>query len=1229
MKILSLRFKNINSLRGEWKIDFTAEPFSSNGLFAITGATGAGKTSILDAICLALYHQTPRLNVSPTSNQLMTRHTGNCLAEVEFEVKGKGYRAFWSQRRARNKAEGKLQPPQVELSTLDGKIIAEKTREKEQKIEKITGLNFARFTKSMLLAQGGFAAFLNAKPNDRAELLEELTGTEVYGQLSQQVYQHYRDAKASLDILTAKAENADLLADETINALTVEQDDLSKQVTQQQQQRDDLVIKQQWQQQWLFLHDEKKRLEEQLNTANIAFAEQQTALDKLAQSDPAERLRPYAEKQQAAQCALQKTQTDYQQQQTTEDEGAVQQQQYAMQQQEAKAAYEQSFSAQRETETQLAEVLMPLDRDIVQLKQRIAQLSEQQKQCTTEQQTQQGESTHLNEQLATIQQQRQHASAYLDSHREWQTLGEHLPLWTEKLAQRQTHYRQLDTLQKESDQLKAEQQAKALLIQATQQAVNDATQQAEQAKQRWQQTTEDFKQQFARVDSEKISHDLKQLQQQKEQQIQLQPLAERYQKRGEEQQNEEEKITQQQTLLLSEQQAMIELEQQLIAQKNQRGDLEKLLEQEQQIAALSDYRDRLQKEQACPLCGSAHHPAIAEYQQLEVSITQQRLKATRQKLERLSKEESSLNGKIARLNEGIKHALAQCASLTKTLAVTKQTWQTLNETLGISLVIEEAGDLQRYLQTFSAQKEQLSDLLQRYTTTEKQLRAEKDTVLVTERNCEQQAHALAIAQNEYHANEKRYARLATESEQCNTTISTLEQQLDQQLTAFKFSLPKNQSEPQCLAQWQQKWKRYQQHQQTLDKANEKEHMLKLALERVTVKANALTEQIDALRTKYTAVMSEHKEKSQQRHAAFGEQSLQAIKNAVQHTTQQAKQIWDDKERLFAEQTAEQQKLIGKLETLQQQLQTEQHLADDSVANWKTHLAASPFDDQQAFAAALLDEAIREPLQALKKSLEQDQQQATIKLQHIVSQGEQHQQQPAFSADGYELDGLNAQLLALNKELDALNKRRGAIRESLDNDQHRRQAQQALLAKKTRQQSSYDDWAYLNGLIGSADGAKFRKFAQGLTLDHLVYLSNQQLKRLHGRYLLKRKQSEALELQVIDTWQADSERDTKTLSGGESFLVSLALALALSDLVSHKTSIDSLFLDEGFGTLDSETLETALDALDVLNASGKMIGVISHIDAMKERIAVQIHVKKANGLGVSQLADQFKFVGKRE
>ena len=196
--------------------------------------------------------------------------------------------------------------------------------------------------------------------------------------------------------------------------------------------------------------------------------------------------------------------------------------------------------------------------------------------------------------------------------------------------------------------------------------------------------------------------------------------------------------------------------------------------------------------------------------------------------------------------------------------------------------------------------------------------------------------------------------------------------------------------------------------------------------------------------------------------------------------------------------------------------------------------------------------------------------------------------------------------------------RSAQRALLSRDEQSRLNQQALFVALNGQTTEVDIWQRLDGLIGSAKGDKFRKFAQGLTLDHLLNLANRHLGRLHARYLLQRKTSGELELEIVDSWQGDATRDTRTLSGGESFLVSLALALALSDLVSHKTSIDSLFLDEGFGTLDGDTLEIALEALDTLNASGKMIGVISHVEGMKERIATQIKVYKDNGIGYSRL-----------
>lgn len=314
-------------------------------------------------------------------------------------------------------------------------------------------------------------------------------------------------------------------------------------------------------------------------------------------------------------------------------------------------------------------------------------------------------------------------------------------------------------------------------------------------------------------------------------------------------------------------------------------------------------------------------------------------------------------------------------------------------------------------------------------------------------------------------------------------------------------------------------------------------------------------------------------------------------------------------------------LQSQLTTLQQQETLERERLQQSQAQFNAALTASCFADRDAFLSALLDETSIRQLEQQKQTLENQLQQATALSVQASMQLQAHQAQ---RPEGLETDAatLQAQLHQLAQQLRDNTTHQGEIRQQLKQDADNRLHQQALMQQIEEAARQADDWGYLNALIGSSTGDKFRKFAQGLTLDNLVWLANQQLNRLHGRYLLQRKASDALELEVVDTWQADAVRDTRTLSGGESFLVSLALALALSDLVSHKTRIDSLFLDEGFGTLDSETLDTALDALDALNATGKTIGVISHVEAMKERIPVQIKVKKINGLGYSRLDREF-------
>ena len=177
-------------------------------------------------------------------------------------------------------------------------------------------------------------------------------------------------------------------------------------------------------------------------------------------------------------------------------------------------------------------------------------------------------------------------------------------------------------------------------------------------------------------------------------------------------------------------------------------------------------------------------------------------------------------------------------------------------------------------------------------------------------------------------------------------------------------------------------------------------------------------------------------------------------------------------------------------------------------------------------------------------------------------------------------------------------------------------QQELIAEQQETYDSYIQWSELNDLIGSRDGKKFRLIAQEYTLDILLQYANQHLQRINQRYTLRRIDN-SLSISITDHDMAGEIRSVNSLSGGESFLVSLALALALSSLSSTRLNVESLFIDEGFGTLDSDTLAVALDALEGLYHQGKKVGVISHVAEMSERIPVKIHLEK-QGSGKSTI-----------
>lgn len=243
MRLLSVRLQNLNSLNGTHEVVFEKPPLAAAGVFLITGPTGAGKSTLLDAITLALYGRAARYG-SDKADEMMSRHTAECYAEVEFETSGRRLRASWRMRRARGRPEGKLQPVERRLAdATSGIILAEKSGEMDRQIEEMTGLDAQRFLRSVLLAQGQFAAFLKAKPNERAELLEKITGTEIYSELSKLAFEAHKAKEECFARLKAQLGALAVLSDDDRSNLELSIADMRTQTASSANERD-IVAKQ-------------------------------------------------------------------------------------------------------------------------------------------------------------------------------------------------------------------------------------------------------------------------------------------------------------------------------------------------------------------------------------------------------------------------------------------------------------------------------------------------------------------------------------------------------------------------------------------------------------------------------------------------------------------------------------------------------------------------------------------------------------------------------------------------------------------------------------------------------------------------------------------------------------------------------------------------------------------------------------------------------------------------
>ncbi|WP_127957931.1 AAA family ATPase [Serratia microhaemolytica] len=1074
MRILQLRFSNLNSLCGEWQIDFTHPAFIADGIFAIIGPTGAGKSTILDALCLALYGRTPRLHkVSKSSNEIISRQRGECFAEVTFETQSGSYRCHWSQRRARNKANGELQPPKHEISDAEsGQLLENKINEVAKRIEVVTGMDFDRFTRSMLLAQGGFAAFLQASADERAPILERITGSEIYSQISQRAHKLRQQEQQTLSLLQAATAGIELLSAE-------QEQQMMQHIIQQQQQREQLSQQLASIGQAIDWWREIER--RQAEIAGLAEQRQQLQHEQLA-------FQPQRSRLQRALAAAEldglysrlttlRQQQQQDQQQLRQQQQALPALQTQLEQQTAQYLLAQRQLAQQRSAFTDAEPLLQqvrlLDQSLADQQHTINQHQQLYQQAQSQLATEQAVEQQQQQQKQATEQQLANINHYLLQHQadRWLESGlASVELQLNSLLTLQHHIEQ--TEQREREQRKLQQQSATTLAQQQQQ-VTACQQQLQQSE----------------------------LQLQQRQAALQQLLAGRLLR---EYRSEKEALLREIALL-------------------------------RQIAALEQQRATLTDGKPCPLCGATEHP-FAQGNLPQPDETEQQ---------------------ITRLTCLIEQAELQQQQL--------EQWQ-LAEKQAREQLIRAESELQRATQQQQHLAQRQSDITQQLTTQQADFAAQWQAVL-------SDLQPLGV------------------TEFAPSQITTLLATLTARLRA-----------------WQQKISERTVIEQKLAAINGELTQLSPLIDN---RKHALAQQQQRL----TLLQQQLTDSQQQRQQLFGdddpETRQQQLKRAIsdaEHSVELARHAEQESQRQCRDVQQAIASLTLRINECQQQLQ-------QTETDFVLALPAQGFSHEAELLAAILSPAERQQLAEQANAL--DQRDVGLSAQQAQSQ-QALAQQRALQISQQPLAELLWQQSSLQPELERVLTEITKLQLQLDNNQQQRQKSAEAQAAIVAQQRECQRWEDLYQLIGSHDGKKYRNFAQGLTFEIMVNYANQQLQKMSDRYLLIRDRNQPLELNVIDNYQAGEIRSTKNLSGGESFIVSLALALGLAQMASQNVRVDSLFLDEGFGTLDEEALNTALEALASLQQTGKLIGVISHVAALKERISTQILVTPQIG-GRSELS----------
>ena len=1167
MKIKKIEFCNINSLAGEWTIDFESPDFANSGMFCISGPTGSGKTSILDAICLGLYGATPRLKaIVGESNEVMTYGSKNCYAKVTFECRGSVYSACWDQHRAAR--TNKLQKYSwVLINETTGSTEASLSRqtEIEATMTRIIGLDFDQFTKSMMLAQGEFNKFLKCKENERAAILEKLTGDVIYRKIAVAVHDCYADANKAVGDIENKMSGVTLLSEDEVV-------DLNAKIDEATTQKETFACNEErfrnictWFENLHGMETLLKTAQEQLGVAEREKAEFEPNREKLENALRAQEVESsYAEynsvrdnvgrmKQQLDGCKAKLPEAEIKLENATKDSG------------EKLAAFEKCKADYTANES-LWEEVSSLDGNIRNSRTQLKNTEADVAKIVTEVSSIQSKISDADNRLSENGLKLEKVEKYIAEHQKDESIDSQLSLLKSQVAEWKTEN---DSLVAESKKL--ETKKKSL--------------------QEFDEVCEQQKQELRALQDYLAEH------QADDNLVNLLPEmngfvndAERHHKESTHLQSEMESKQNSLDGVVAERKLALE---KLASLQNEK----ETIIQEDIPVVVAELRRNLKSGEPCPVCGAVEHLSCAESAKVENGAD--RLNDFAEKLRKINGEMESVQRTVDSLStqqQNIEELLREYAQK-KNIEVDAEnsSLELLNAKLEpwkITATLESSRSVLQDLQTLKTEY-----LNKKASADDLQNKANQVTVNRT---------ALVGDINLVEESLKKSAAKAQElSQKVETTFATW------------FSNVRMEDADALLAELEKKkdlWNKAQERKNEVEKNLDADRSNKVQLQETLVQAQS---RLDEAKLKFDESQKSLSALETSRKELFGEKSVEDERNKARTLRETAESLANEARRVEQQMREAKMALDNSIDDLNRRIAEAEPKLAGLQKLFLENLAAKNFADEQDFMAAKLPEAERKSLQQLQKQVEDKWTAAQTSVKNFNDQLAEHQKKRDFE-ETEDVAKLNRDTAKAKLDECTVNLATWSEQKKID-AQHRQQFNE-MQAELSKLKSKRADWEqmqrWFNGnRLETGNGDVFVKFIQTITLRNLLKIANGYMHDMFPRYEMVAEEN-TLNIQLVDHDNSDAVRPIDNISGGEGFLVSLSLALGISTLASRNVRIDSMFLDEGFGTLDSKMLqETVIVLQKMQQEKGKLLGVITHVDLVKSELPTHIEVTPCGGRSV--------------